>query len=152
MSVTSTTSSPPADISSLATQSSGRTPTKSLSSADFIQLLTVQLQNQDPSAPMDSNQQMQQIVSISSMQNMQDMTNNLSNLSSGQSWSLANSYLGRQVTLTDPQSKQSITGPVSAVDTSGASPQIMVNGTYYPISTVTNIQLPPVSAPAATSG
>jgi flagellar basal-body rod modification protein FlgD len=149
MSVTSATSSTPADISSLATQTAGRTPTKSLSSADFIHLLTVQLQNQDPSAPMDSNQQMQQIVQISSMQNMQDMTANLSSLSAGQSWSLANSYLGRQVTLTDPQSKQSVTGQVSAVDTSGTSPQIMVNGAYYPISTVTNIQLPPPPAPTA---
>jgi flagellar basal-body rod modification protein FlgD len=150
MSVTSATSSTPADISSLATQTSGRTPTKSLSSADFIQLLTIQLQNQDPTAPMDSNQQMEQIVQISSMQNMQDMSTNLSSLSAGQNWSLANSYLGRQVTLTDPQSNQSVTGPVSAIDTSGASPQIMVNGTYYPISAVTNIQLPPT--PATTSG
>ena len=36
--------------------------------SDFLKLLTTQLQNQDPTAPMDSNQFVQQLVSLSQVE------------------------------------------------------------------------------------
>jgi len=153
MSVSSTnaTSSIAASLASqnpAASASAG--PQKTLTAQDFMKLLTVQLQNQDPSTPMDSNQEMQQIVQISSMQNMSTMSTALTQMTASQTWSLANSYLGRQVTLSDNTGK-SITGQISAIDTSGAAPQIQVNGTFYPLSSVTSIQMAATSAPSSTS-
>ncbi len=151
-SVTAPSSSTQANLTGQSTTTSSTTnPSQTLTPSDFMQLLTIQLQNQDPTQPMDANQQMQQIVQISSMQNMQTMSSSLTSMGASQTWSLANSYLGRQVTLTDPKTSTAVNGQVTAIDTSGTSPQIQVNGTYYPISSVTNIQLPATSVPAATT-
>lgn len=155
MYVTSATSTPPASTSIAnitgSTTAGTPTPQKTLSAQDFMQLLTVQMQNQDPTTPMDSNQEMQQIVQISSMQNMSTMSTDLSQMTASQTWSLANSYLGRQVTLSN-SSGAPITGSITAIDTSGASPQVQVNGTYYPLANVTNIQLPGTTpAPSTTT-
>jgi flagellar basal-body rod modification protein FlgD len=161
MSVSSATANPSL-ASSLAningsTTTGSATPQKTLTAQDFMQLLTVQMQNQDPSTPMDSNQEMQQIVQISSMQNMSTMSTDLTQMSASQTWTLANSYLGRQVTISN-SSGSPITGSVTSIDTSGATPQVQVNGTYYPLANVTSIQLPSSSSvpstttPSPTSG
>ena len=153
MSVTSATNSPSAAASlaniSNSTVTGAPMPQKTLTAQDFMKLLTVQMQNQDPSTPMDSNQEMQQIVQISSMQNMSTMTNDLTQMTASQTWTLANSYLGRQVTISNSSGTQ-VQGAVTAVDTSGTSPLVQVNGTYYPLANVTNIQLP-TSTPASTT-
>jgi flagellar basal-body rod modification protein FlgD len=148
MSVTSATA-PDSSLSYLNdTSTTTRTPKQYLDPGDFMKLLAAQMENQDPNAPMDSNQQMAQIVQISSMQNMQTMASNLTLMSASQTWSLANSYLGRQVTLTDT-SGQTVSGEVTAIDASGSTPQIQVNGAYYSISQVTRIELPAsTTAPA----
>ena len=128
------------------------TPSAAMTPSNFMTLLATQLQNQDPTQPMDANQQMEQIVQISSMQNMQTMAANLTQMTSSQSWALANSYLGRQVTISNP-SGAAVTGPVTAVNTSGSAPQVQVNGNYYDLSLVTNIQLAPTSTSSSpTSG
>jgi hypothetical protein len=59
----------------------------------------------------------------------------------GQTLVLANSYLGRQVSLTDADGN-AITGQVTAVEGQGTSPQVMVGSTYYPISAITRVELP----------
>jgi flagellar hook assembly protein FlgD len=99
---------------------------------------------------MDSNQEMQQIVQISSMENMSTMSTDLTQMTASQTWSLASSYLGRQVTLNDT-SGNPVSGQITAINTSGTTPQIQVNGTYYPLANVTSIQLATTSAPAATT-
>jgi len=70
----------------------------------FLTLLTTQLQNQDPTSPMDSNQFTQQLVEYSQVEQQLDTNTKLDSLislSSNQSSSLAMSYLGKNVTLTD---------------------------------------------------
>ena len=70
----------------------------------FLQLLTTQLKNQDPTAPMDSTQFTQQLVMFSQVEQQIDTNNYLQNLIStvqGQSNNLAMSYLGRNVVLTN---------------------------------------------------
>jgi len=130
--------------------SSTGTPAKTLTAQDFMKLLTVQLENQDPTTPMDSNQEMQQIVQISSMQNMSTMSTDLTQMTASQTWSLANSYLGRQVTVND-SSGNSVSGQISAIDTSQSTPQVQVNGTYYPLTSVTSIQMPTTSSSSSGS-
>jgi len=148
MSVTSATSADPSLSYLNDSTTTARKPKQSLDPGDFMTLLATQMENQDPNSPMDSNQQMAQIVQISSMQNMQTMASSLSLMNASQTWSLANSYLGRQVTLTDADGK-SVAGQVTAIDASGSTPQIQVNGSYYSISQVTRIEMPPsTTAPA----
>jgi flagellar hook assembly protein FlgD len=99
---------------------------------------------------MDSNEEMQQIVQISSMQNMSTMSADLTQMTASQTWSLANSYLGRQVTLNDNNGNP-VAGQITAIDTSSSTPSVQVNGTYYPLTSLTSIQLATTSAPAASA-
>jgi flagellar basal-body rod modification protein FlgD len=70
----------------------------------FLQLLTTQLQNQDPLNPMDSNQFTQQLVEFSQVEQQINTNTNLSSLISlteGNAGSAAVSYLGKDVTITN---------------------------------------------------
>jgi len=70
----------------------------------FLQLLTTQLKNQDPTSPMDSSQFTQQLVMYSQVEQQIDTNTNLQTLiglSQGQSNNLAMSYLGHNVVLND---------------------------------------------------
>src|ERR1700749_3681363 len=68
----------------------------------FLTLLTTQLKNQDPTAPMDSNQFTQQLVEYSQVEQQIDTNTNLQTLISqgtSQNASYATSYLGKTVTV-----------------------------------------------------
>jgi len=70
----------------------------------FLQLLTTQLQNQDPTSPMDTNQFTQQLVQFSQVEQQIGTNDNLKSLialAQGRSASDAVSYLGRTVTMTN---------------------------------------------------
>jgi len=67
----------------------------------FLQLLTTQLQNQDPMNPMDSNQFTQQLVMYSQVEQQINTNSNLQNLiglTEGNAGSAAVGYLGKDVT------------------------------------------------------
>jgi flagellar basal-body rod modification protein FlgD len=68
----------------------------------FLQLLTTQLQNQDPTSPMDTNQFTQQLVEYSQVEQQIDTNTNLQTLitqGTSQSGAYATSYLGKTVTV-----------------------------------------------------
>jgi flagellar basal-body rod modification protein FlgD len=72
----------------------------------FLKLLTTQLQNQDPTAPMDSSQFTQQLVEFSQVEqqiNSNSKLDSLISLGQTQSNTFAMSYLGRNVVLTNGQ-------------------------------------------------
>src|SRR3954469_19130365 len=70
----------------------------------FLSLLTTQLKNQDPLAPMDSNQFTQQLVQFSQVEQQINSNKNLESLialTKSQTAADAVSYLGKTLTLTD---------------------------------------------------
>ena len=70
----------------------------------FLQLLTTQLQNQDPLNPMDSNQFTQQLVEFSQVEQQINTNSNLQSLISltgANAGAGAVSYLGKDVTITN---------------------------------------------------
>ena len=124
-----------------------RAPKHSLDANDFMKLLSVQMQYQDPMKPMDNNEHMAQVAQMGSMQSISQMALSVTQMNVGQTMVLANSYLGRQVSLTDADGN-AITGQVTAVDGQGATPQVMVGDTYYPLSAITRVELPPPASAA----
>ncbi len=115
----------------------GKPPTQSLGKDDFLKLLITQLQNQDPTAPMEDREFIAQMAQFSSLEQMTNMSGEFSRLarliSSGQALNL----LGREVEVV--QGEQTVSGRVSEV-TGGDYPQLMVNGTYYDYSQVRRVQ------------
>jgi flagellar basal-body rod modification protein FlgD len=76
----------------------------------FLTLLTTQLKNQDPTAPMDSNQFTQQLVQFSQVEQQIDTNDNLKSLisqGSTQAGAMATTYLGRNVSVTNGQASLS---------------------------------------------
>jgi flagellar basal-body rod modification protein FlgD len=72
----------------------------------FLTLLTTQLKNQDPTAPMDSNQFTQQLVQFSQVEQQIQTNSNLNSLlaqGSTMSAAYATSYLGKVVSVTNGQ-------------------------------------------------
>jgi flagellar basal-body rod modification protein FlgD len=122
------------------TPPAARAPKQTLDAGDFMKLLSVQMQNQDPMKPMDNNEQMAQMAQMGSMQSMAEMALSVTQLSGSQTLLLANSYLGKQVSLLDADGK-SVTGQVSAIDGSGTTPKLKVGDIYYPLSAVTRVEL-----------
>src|SRR5215468_8490317 len=72
----------------------------------FLTLLTTQLKNQDPLSPMDSNQFTQQLVEFSQVEQQINSNDNLKTLiaqGTSQGSTMATSYLGKKVTITNGQ-------------------------------------------------
>jgi flagellar basal-body rod modification protein FlgD len=118
-----------------------KAPKKDLTTADFLQLLTTQMSNQDPLQPMDTTASMAQLAQFSSLDQMNQLSQNFTLMRADQSKYTAASYLGMQVTVLDAN-QQSVTGQVTAVDTATDTPQLEINGTYYPLSSITKVEFP----------
>jgi flagellar basal-body rod modification protein FlgD len=81
------------------------TPTGAqMTQADFLQLMTTQLQSQDPTQPMDNSQFASELAQFSQLSSMQDIDTNLQSLSSNVSSGIQSSQVlssanlvGRQV-------------------------------------------------------
>ncbi len=126
---------------------------KTLGVDDFMKLLATQFQQQDPLKPMDDTAFIAQTAQFTSLQQTSTLVQQLTQLSASQNLTAANSYLGRQVTVDDSQGRTSV-GVVNAVDSSGSTPQLILNGKSYPLSAVVRVEPAPVSPnqPPATSG
>ncbi|HTP52418.1 MAG TPA: FlgD immunoglobulin-like domain containing protein [Anaeromyxobacteraceae bacterium] len=75
-------------LGSTSTSSSGSTsavPTQTLDENDFLKLLMAQLQNQDPTAPVDDQQFAAELAQFSSLQELQTIGQQIGNLASAQS-------------------------------------------------------------------
>ena len=114
----------------------GKTPQQNLGKADFLKLLIAQLSYQDPTAPMQDKEFIAQMAQFSSLEQMTSMAADFSKLASMFSGSEASASLGKNVEL--QVGENMIQGTVKAV-TRGASPEIMVNGDYYPWESVVKV-------------
>jgi flagellar basal-body rod modification protein FlgD len=73
---------------------------QNLGQADFLKLMTAQLQNQDPFAPVDNTQMVAQMAQFSQLSGITDMNNTLTTIANkltGTSTSDAMSYVGKTV-------------------------------------------------------
>lgn len=91
---------------------------------NFLHLLTVQLQYQDPLAPMDSNQFTQQLVSFTGVEQSITTNKNLEKIVSqnnSQEATFAVGYLGKEITIETDKAGSSEDGTVTWLYTLGAS-------------------------------
>ena len=106
----------------------GRTASQELGKDDFLKLLITQLQNQDPTSPMENTEFIAQMAQFSSLEQMTNMSTEFTKLANMLKSGEAVSLLGKNVEIAAGES--SISGVVEAV-TRGTNPQIKVNGMLY---------------------
>ena len=117
---------------------------QSLGQDDFLRLLTVQLQNQDPLKPMEDAQFMGQMAQFASLEQTKELNTTVAGLSTSLGFASAQQFLGKNVTINDNGNE--VNGTVSGVTLVKGVPQIMVNQTSYTTDKVTAVTL---SSPAA---
>lgn len=98
---------------------------------DFLKILLTQLQNQDPTKPMEDKEFIAQMAQFSSLEQMTNISRGFQEMNTLLSSNQALQVLGRTVEVR--QGDQLVRGTVSGV-TSGASPQITVNDKTYDFS------------------
>jgi flagellar basal-body rod modification protein FlgD len=105
---------------------------------------------QDPMKPMEDTAFIAQTAQFSALDQSTMMATELTQMRIDQQRVVANSYLGHNVTV-DLGDDQTAVGDVTAIDSSGAQPRIIVGGKPYPLSAVLRVEPSLVSAPAPTA-
>ena len=115
-----------------------RTPTQAFDSKMFLKLLVTQLQNQDPSSPMDSTQMISQTSQLASMQQLTSLNSATTESYNLQMRSAAANVLGKTVSWTDAAGAPH-TGLATAVSFSGATPSVTVGSDTVALTDLTGI-------------
>jgi flagellar basal-body rod modification protein FlgD len=115
-----------------------RAPKQSMDGEMFMNLLVIQLKNQDPSSPMDTNAMMGQTTQLAMMEKLTELS-----ATSGQDFSLqmrssAAAMIGKTVSYTGPDGS-TVSGTASSVSFAGATPQVSVNGTSIAMDALTGV-------------
>ena len=138
-SVSSTNQTPPTSG-----QSPVRFPKKVLGQEDFLKLLSVQFQTQDPMKPMEDTAFIAQMAQFTSLAQSNQLAKDMGAMRSDQANSTAASLLGRNVTidagLDSNKNQLTVSGDVTGVDTSGKTPQLLINGKLYPLSALMGVR------------
>ncbi|MBN2618880.1 MAG: flagellar hook assembly protein FlgD [Spirochaetales bacterium] len=114
--------------------SNGTVKQQDMGKDEFLKILITQLQNQDPTKPMEDKEFIAQMAQFSSLEQMKNLNTEFSKVSSQLAGNQVVSLLGKNVTL-QGAGGVAITGRVEAV-TGGEYPQIQVNNRFYDYSSV----------------
>ena len=110
---------------------SGPRSAEELGQSDFLMLLTTQLQNQDPFAPMESGEFLGQMAQFSTISGIEDMNNTLQSIGDGMTQNriaTASSLLGQHVLVPGSIARADQNGMISgAVDLEYPVDQMTVN-------------------------
>jgi len=111
----------------------GRTTSQSLGKDDFLKLLITQMQNQDPTDPMDNTEFIAQMAEFSTLEQMTNMNANFEQLNTMLTSNNAMGTIGRTVEIDLGDTTTS--GVVQAV-TYGENPQVKVGNMYYDLKKI----------------
>ncbi len=146
MQVTATNS-----LSAAATaDTSNRVVQKQLGQGDFLKLLTVQLQQQDPMKPMDDTQSIAQMAQFSSLQQMAAISDGIAAMRLDSQLASAGTLLGREVTVSTTSGK-TVTGVVDAVAQTADGPTLTIGGQAHAYGKLVRVAPAPVPADGAAS-
>ena len=126
-----------------ATNTAATTETSSNSSMlgyqDFLKLLNVQMQNQDPFEPMKDTDFIAQMANFSTLDEVGKFSDNFSSYSSRQEKISSQAYLGKYATV-EPSDGSAVNGQVSAVSLgSDGTIYVTIDGVKYNASDVTSV-------------
>jgi flagellar basal-body rod modification protein FlgD len=122
----------------LATNSAGSSsdtannPSSVLNQADFLKLLVAQMENQDPMNPQSDTDMAAQMAQFSSLTASTASSSSLAMMQ-------ANQLVGNTVTVQVDTNGTTASGLVQGVVVQNGAPEIMVNGTLYNLSQVTQV-------------
>jgi flagellar basal-body rod modification protein FlgD len=129
------------------------TPKKTvLGQEDFLKLLAVQFQSQDPMKPMEDTAFIAQMAQFTALDQSKSLLAQMTQMGASQDIVTANSYIGRQVTL-DAGADLLVTGEVTGIEITEGSPRLIIGDQTYPLSAVLLVEpaRPPATPTAETT-
>lgn len=125
----------------------------------FLQLMLAQLENQDPTEPMENTEWLSQLAQYSSLEQMTAMNENMESIASsidsmhssvGTNAVISQtlSLVGKDVTVQTEDGKE-INGSVQEAKFDGGNGYIKVGDKYYSIGSITSIREPELQADAS---
>jgi flagellar basal-body rod modification protein FlgD len=116
-----------------------RIPAKTMDQNDFLKVLLVQLQNQDPLKPQDGNAMLQQMGQIQNIQSMLAMQDNITQSRRDGQMTLGQSLMGKTVKVFNDENEP-YTGIVKEVRIEGKNVVLELdNGASYPITNLSAV-------------
>lgn len=125
--------------STLPTQSNGGSSQVMINQQQFLQLLTAQLQNQDPLNPLSSQDFTTQLAQLSSVSGIQQLNTSIQQLLQLQQLSQGAALMGKTVTYLSSGSSSSGKGVVQGVSLQNGQLQVQVGGQQVPVSQINGI-------------
>ncbi len=122
-----------------------RNPKQAMDGEMFMNLLVTQLQNQDPSSPMDTNQMMAQTTQLAMMEKLNEMSSLTEENFFLQMRTSAAALIGREVTYTGPDG-ETAKGTATSVSYAQPVPQVTVDGKDVALDLISGIAAPTVPA------
>lgn len=113
-------------------------PSQTMDAAMFMKLLVTQLQNQDPSSPMDTNQMITQTTQLAMMQSLSTMNSTSTESFALQMRTNAAALIGQQVSYIDKNGATQ-TGKATAVSFTGSVPTVTVGGVDVDLDSISAI-------------
>lgn len=114
----------------------GRKTSNELGKDDFLKLLITQMENQDPTSPMENTEFIAQMAQFSSLEQMTNMSSSFEKMATYITQNNATSALGKTVELNIGDT--TITGVVQGA-TRGENPEVIVNGMRYDVNKIAAI-------------
>ena len=110
-----------------------------LTQNDFLQLLVAQMQNQDPTNPVSSDQFMQEMASFTEVTDLTQLQTLTQSLLTNEVATQGLALLGKQVTAQTSSGTQ-VSGTVTELSMVQGQPMLTINGTQLPVSQVISVQ------------
>ena len=115
--------------------------TSQVATVDYLQLLTVQLQNQDPIDPADQEGLIRDLAQFSTLEGIEDLNTSFAEMLKFQELSQGLEIVGKEVDYIGPTGERK-SGTASEIFNSGSEVRVLVNGDSISLSNVTNVRQP----------
>jgi len=126
-------------VSNSSTAQTQSTSGTTLDKNAFLQLLTTQLQHQDPLQPTDDTQFIAQLAQFSSLEQMTNVNTQLGTLNQTESLQQAAGLIGKTVTYTGTDGTTGVSGVVQSAQLQNGNLLLTVGGQQIAMSSINSI-------------
>ena len=110
-----------------------------VATVDYLQLLTVQLQNQDPIDPVDQEGLINDLTQFSMLEGVEDLNTSFADMLKIQELSQGVGFVGKNVQYQDPTSGELKSGTATDMFSGQDSISLLVNGETVAISSIVGV-------------
>ena len=115
--------------------------TSDVATSDYLNLLTVQLQNQDPTSPIDQEGFISQLSQFSMLEQMESLNSTFEEVLRVSELNQGISMVGREAEYTDPNTGEKLSGLVEQLIAEGGPTSLLINGDRIGLDLISGVQV-----------